>query len=387
MHFKILFFSHDANLYGASKSLIDAIEGLVEKNIQCHVILPSSGSLEIELNKLNVPYEIMYYNRWAYGFQEEFFKNPRAYLTNKRKFFRKSLRTFKSIFKNYRKIRQWNPDLIITNTSVIYVGAIYAWLLKKKHVWYIREYLDNGLNFQLPNFVFRLFLNNSNYAIFPSNNIRQHYRSSCNKSFTVYNGPISKREFDQFKDDNGGNKIFTFLMLGSISKNKNQEEALKAFSILKMQKLPFNIRLLIVGSGDFKGLESLALNLGILGDVDFMDFVSDPHIVYRQANAVLVCSKSESFGRVIIEAMAHSIPVIGYDNKRGTSELIDHGFNGLLYQGDHTDLSNKMIQLVNDDKLKVVLAENGWEYAKSNFSKETYVDNLYSFLKEKVGLS
>ena len=97
----------------------------------------------------------------------------------------------------------------------------------------------------------------------------------------------------------------------------------------------------------------------------------------------LVCSKSEAFGRVTIEAMLAGIPVIA-SNTGGTIELIEHKQNGLLYNyGDVQQLSEMILTLVNDEQLKVKLVENASRFAEK-FTIERTAREVYNFFEEVV---
>ena len=63
-------------------------------------------------------------------------------------------------------------------------------------------------------------------------------------------------------------------------------------------------------------------------------------------------------GRVTAEAMASARPVIGYDSD-GTTELIDDGHNGLLYDGSTKDLAASMNRFVNNPNLARSFGQNG----------------------------
>lgn len=78
----------------------------------------------------------------------------------------------------------------------------------------------------------------------------------------------------------------------------------------------------------------------------------------------LICSRSEAFGRVTIEAMLHSIPVIGA-NSGGTPELIIDKENGLLFQyGDIDELVDKIETLINNKVLYNQIMNKTAEYGR-----------------------
>ena len=92
--------------------------------------------------------------------------------------------------------------------------------------------------------------------------------------------------------------------------------------------------------------------------------------IYQLSDILLFPSlvPSETFGLVIIEAMAFKIPSI-VTNINGPSYVVDHNENGLLFPS--RDI-NKFIccleLLVNNDTLRLRLGENG----RKKFQKITY---------------
>jgi len=90
----------------------------------------------------------------------------------------------------------------------------------------------------------------------------------------------------------------------------------------------------------------------------------------------LVCSKSEAFGRVTIEAMMSMNPVIASDTG-ANPELVIENFNGLLYrQGNHHDLAGKIEILIHKRELIQQYGKNAYTYAKSKYIAENNADNI-----------
>jgi len=81
----------------------------------------------------------------------------------------------------------------------------------------------------------------------------------------------------------------------------------------------------------------------------------------------------EAFGRAIIEAYAHGVPVIG-SNRGGITELVEEGRTGFLFEPDQPkDLMEKMQRYI--DKVNIVcdMRPNCLEKAP-NFLPESIVE-------------
>ena len=80
-------------------------------------------------------------------------------------------------------------------------------------------------------------------------------------------------------------------------------------------------------------------------------------------------SFSESFGLVLIEALACGKPVIGSD-VGGISEIINDDVGLLVNPNDVSSISNSIDKLVDDEDLRVSLSRNARNRAK-DFSQVT----------------
>ena len=149
--------------------------------------------------------------------------------------------------------------------------------------------------------------------------------------------------------------------------------------------LGLDIELVIVGDGLPKNercLKHLVKVKGIEANVRFTGYVSDPTPIINTADALLVCSTNEAFGRVTVEGMLAGKPVIGA-RSGATGELIEEGVNGLLYApGDDKDLAEKIRYLVENSDAKTQLGSNGRAWSTSTFRREDYGNRVLHLLNE-----
>ncbi len=105
------------------------------------------------------------------------------------------------------------------------------------------------------------------------------------------------------------------LTVASKRPHKRLETAIRAFAELATEDR--ELRLVMVGARDdhSAALRTLATALGVADRVDDLENLSDRDLAltYRRAEALLVPSREEGFGLVIIEAMAAGTPVIAVD--------------------------------------------------------------------------
>lgn len=131
------------------------------------------------------------------------------------------------------------------------------------------------------------------------------------------------------RPSHGEKDHFTFLHVGRFRKIKGQDHLLKAFA--KAFKGDMNTRLFIGGEGPIKEeLVALAGSLQIDDQVRFLGMLTRNQVMgaMRQADVFVLSSHYESFGMVLIEALACGTPVIA--TACGGPECIVHEKNGML---------------------------------------------------------
>ncbi len=107
---------------------------------------------------------------------------------------------------------------------------------------------------------------------------------------------------------------------------------------------------------------------------------------YKKADIVLIPSYFEGFGIVAVEAMNTSTPVIT-TAVGGLKEIIKDNYNGIVMDINNLeDAKNKIINLVNDDKLRNKLIDNALKTINEKYSKERHmllIDKIYEELENE----
>jgi glycogen(starch) synthase len=88
-----------------------------------------------------------------------------------------------------------------------------------------------------------------------------------------------------------------------------------------------------------------------LGRIHFTGWLSPSELYswYRAADVLVVPSRYEPFGMVILEGMLHGLPIVA-SNVGGPAEILEHGRTGLLFSPrDAIGLAEALIGLVRDE--------------------------------------
>ena len=92
---------------------------------------------------------------------------------------------------------------------------------------------------------------------------------------------------------------------------------------------------------------------------------------YQAASMLVMSSRYEGFGMVLLEAQSAGLPTISFDCKCGPSEIISNGRNGYLVPGnDIENLSRRIIELIENPELRIQMGRCSYEDSK-RFSEET----------------
>jgi glycosyltransferase involved in cell wall biosynthesis len=120
------------------------------------------------------------------------------------------------------------------------------------------------------------------------------------------------------------------LASGRLVDGKNFSLLLQAFARMSNERA----RLVILGEGPKReALEGEVQRLGLGGRVDLPGYVAEPWSYYREASCLVSPSRTESFGMVVVEALAHGLPVICTPTL-GPAEVIHYGRYGTLVPHD-----------------------------------------------------
>lgn len=182
-------------------------------------------------------------------------------------------------------------------------------------------------------------------------------------------------------------RAFVFGQVANFGTGKCPDVFLKGAKRLLLQK-PSNppVFFLLAGEGPKEyvdELKRLAESLGISDWVRFLDYQEDLGRLYDAIDCVVLCSKAEPFGNVLLEGMCLKKPLIA-TRRGGPSEIIEDGITGFLFEpDDDAGLAQAMNRLLVEPGLAQRFGEAGFIRYRERFRME---ECAKAYLKAYEGL-
>jgi len=223
---------------------------------------------------------------------------------------------------------------------------------------------------------------------------RSFIRRYARKITTLYYGVKQPDEFldanaiKQQREELGFSEHdFIVGLIGRLEESKGQHLLINAIHTSKQNG--HRINALIVGhemsAGYREKLKSLATKLGVMDNIKFQGFVSNPQQLMQLCDCIVLASGKETFGLVLPEAMRAGVAVIG-SNSGGVPEIIDPEKTGLLFEtGNANSLYKQIEKLYLDPDFKNKLALQGKQSADERFNSTLHFQQFEQHLKSVAG--
>lgn len=378
---KILFVTYCRAMLGANRSLVQLMIDLRELyHVEPYVLMPAveDGSLHLELERLKIPYFIHPMKAWVVSEDAKF----------------RRLRGFKACIENRKylkeiedKVENKGFDLIYSNNSTIQIGADLAKKMKLPHIWHFREYgkADYHIVFSYTSRAVKAKFDAAVAVIAVSKSIEKYIKENVSfsaKTICIYDGIYSRKSLkENWRED----QKLNFCYVGALQDGKNQLELLKAVNALAGENIT-NFHVTLVGEGgDYEiKLKKYCNRNNLNSYVTFAGYCNDVMKFLDVMDVGVICSQNEAYGRVTVEYILSSMPVIGAKGS-GTSEIIQHEINGYLYQGGEVDqLVGYMRKMIMNRALVKQMGKNAYIYAQNNFKNEKTAEQIYRVIKQCI---
>ena len=380
---RIVYVNHTGQVSGAEKVLMNILRSLDRGCYQPIVVCPADGCLSEEAAAEGIPWIAIR------PIRARFSRNPKQIL--------KSMGELcKGVLSLRKVLRTVAPDMIHANTLRAGLATSLATLGTGRNViWHVHDTLPRHPLSTL----IRLFayLDRRTRLVAVSRATARSFSGRLpfkGRMKTVYNGvelnkfPFKekgqspfRKEFHLSQDD------FLFCAIGQICERKGLLELIEAFR--QVRAAAPQVHLAIVGSvvfqheRDYSGLLYAAARVPELtGSVHFTGEMDDVYPALEAADLLVLNSRDEPFGLVLIEAMSSGTPVLA-TRVGGIPEIVTDGKDGwLIDPGDVRALAAKLLELSRDRPALAKVAEIAQRTTCPRFSMEGFQSRLRRLYEE-----
>lgn len=353
---KVLIVFHDSDFSGGTRALVDLLDSWLEdSDKEFYCLMPRFDGQAIDyLKDKNVKIiKCRYWQAVRYG-NENVIKCLKLYLKFFASYFIASAIAF-------TKIKKLNIDIVYTNTSSVYVGAVISKIIDKPHIWHVREYVgkDRAVVTLLPVKWHYNYLNkNADAVINISQTACDYYRNFLNKNKVVrIYDDVTKYKTTIMPWNNVKNNL---LFVGNIIEGKGQLIAIKAMRILMDRKIHCTLSVVgpIIDETYYSSILRYVSENELTDVIDFPGKINNINEQRGKYGIAIIASTNEPFGRVTVEGMQAGQVVIGADSGC-TQEIITDGENGFLFgPGDEGELANLIEKVILEDEEIITILRN-----------------------------
>lgn len=378
---RILYLHAGAEMYGADKVLLELIKGLDSKEFEAHVILPNDGVLVEALRQVGAKVSVL------------------DYPILRRKYFNpKGIADYISSYNFYAKqialyARQHSIDMVHNNTAAVLEGIYLKRKLKLPLIWHVHEIIVKPK--AISDFINMLMGQYADKIVTVSQAVANHIKQSPfikdSQVEVIYNGvdntvyyPMDassiREKFDIAQD------ALVIGMIGRVNAIKGQNDFIEAVEPL-LEKNEQAVAFLAGGvfPGEEWRLEELDKRIAsssVVSQIHRIDYYDKTSELYNMFDIfVLPSIKPDSLPTVVLEAMACSKPVVGYNNG-GIAEMVVDDKSGCLVKPNRPqELSNAISLLLDSSEKREKFGRVGYQRQKELFSLESYIKNFSELYK------
>ena len=378
---RILYLHAGAEMYGADKVLLELIKGLDSKEFEAHVILPNDGVLVEALRQVGAQVSVL-----DYPILRRKYFNPKGIADYIRSynFYAKQIALY---------AREHSIDMVHNNTAAVLEGIYLKRKLKLPLIWHVHEIIVKPK--AISDFINMLMGRYADKIVTVSQAVANHIKQSPfikdSQVEVIYNGvdnavyyPMdasSIREKFDIEED-----ALVIGMIGRVNAIKGQNDFIEAVEPL-LEKNEKAVAFLAGGvfPGEEWRLEELDKRIAsssVVSQIHRIDYYDKTSELYNMFDIfVLPSIKPDSLPTVVLEAMACSKPVVGYNNG-GIAEMVVDDKSGCLVKPNRPqELSNAISLLLDSSEKREKFGRVGYQRQKELFSLESYIKNFSELYK------
>ena len=189
---------------------------------------------------------------------------------------------------------------------------------------------------------------------------------------------------DAFKPTHEDRDENMVLFIGRLEKRKGARQAIKAFAVLKQSKP--KAKLVICGDGPLRKSLQQYVRDNEIEDVEFKGYITEDEKISLLNKCAVYTSPAlygESFGIVLVEAMAMCAPIVCHFNEGYKWTMRDTGRLSLVDCKDPVEYADRLQLIMEDKDLRDVWQKWACEYVKQ-FDYVNIVDSYEKLYKKSL---
>ena len=263
-----------------------------------------------------------------------------------------------------------------------------VWMCNEPPFWFFvpeaRKGIINKLRWPFYEILDKKSVEKINEIVVLSGMIQKLVKKIYKRNSIVVRSGIDLKKFEIRRDSREykNKETITILMVGMLAPHKKQDTLIKTIHHIKNKNKNIYKKINLIFAGpeieEFKNyLFSLIKKFNLSANIEFKGAVSDTELLNLYASCdIFVFPAHQSWSLVTVEAMAMGKPVI-VSNKCGVSEIIENRKTGFIFKHDnYKELAEKIVELIENEELRIKMGKNARKYVKENLSWEKYAENM-----------
>ena len=291
------------------------------------------------------------------------------------------------MYKTYSKIK---PDVIVVSNvcpeSYLGLAILSTPFISIQHTYHLffkplngRSRFVSNLFYKLNNFCLQKIFKNNNKKIvavseFSKKQLLTSFVLPPENISVIYNYGLRNIPESSVTSEDDKIQILTF---GHVREYKNPlfwiKVAKQVISTLPGKDIEF------IWGGEGELLEECKQNVNTLNmnkKIKFIGFTNETSQLYTSASLYFQPSLIESHGIAVVEAMSYSLPCV-VANIGGLTESVENGVNGyLLPPNNITEMSNAIITIINNEKIRKEMGEHSLQFYNEKFSFDIWKQRM-----------
>ncbi len=375
---KVLFVSHtlDSAAGGAERVLLDILKRIDREAFEVGIAVGRDATgVPVEFKQLGIPIEVLAMLPMD---------APRG-LAGALKVGSRLLSLATSLFFILRRDR---PDMIHVNSIFALHFALPACLLTGTKLIYHEHGLPESRKGSIWSIAYRQLIQRVTHTAAITDAVRAEVIGSgvpAERVTTVHNGidPGEGRAASEVSVTAASRSSFSIVQIANFLDWKGQDTLLQALPRLRA-KVP-EARVTFYGkSKDLEyeaRLREIIAALDLSECVEFGGFRDDLPDILPTYDCLVLASKAEPFGLVLLEAMRAGIPIVA-TNSGGAPEIVSNEENGLLFEPEDSDgLADALARIALDSAFSADLVKEGHRVMRTSFSFAQQVEKLEAIFR------